>query len=67
MARECKGADIYVLQQFSPEGELLDLKMRNTTPPSRNGLIKFAKSVAGCGLEEIRICTRERGEERVWP
>jgi pyruvate formate lyase activating enzyme len=67
IARECKGADIYVLQQFSPEGNLLDPDLASVVPPSRNGLIKLAKAVVGCGLKEIRIRTRERGEEKIWP
>jgi len=67
LAREITGVDLYVLQQFSPEGDLLEQSFKNLTPPTRQDLIRLARAAAEYGLKEIRIRTKEHGEERVWP
>lgn len=67
VAREIIGAPLYVLQQFSPEGDLLDQSFKNLTSPNREKLILLAKTAAQCGVREVRIRTRERGEEKVSP
>jgi len=67
LAREITGVDLYVLQQFSPEGDLLEQSFKNLTPPTRQDLVRLANAAAEYGLKEIRIRTREHGEERVWP
>jgi len=67
VASEVVGVDLYVLQQFRPEGDLLDQSFKNLTPPTREDLLRLAKAAAEYGLREIRIRTRERGEEKVWP
>ena len=67
IANELVGVDLYVLQQFRPEGDLLDQSFKNLTPPSREDLLRLARAAAECELKEIRIRTRERGEEKVWP
>lgn len=66
VAGEIAGAQLYVLQQFSPEGDLLDQSFKNVAAPSREKLIRLAKAATGHGIGEIRIRTRERGEEKVW-
>jgi pyruvate formate lyase activating enzyme len=67
IAREVTGVDLYALQQFSPEGDLLDQSFKNLRPPSRQDLVRLARAASEYGLKEIRIRTREYGEERVWP
>jgi pyruvate-formate lyase-activating enzyme len=67
LARDINGVQRYALQQFSPEGDLLDQSFKNLLPPSREKLIQLARTAAQCGVKEVRIRTRERGEERVSP
>jgi len=67
IAREISGAQCYVLQQFSPQGDLLDQSFKNVTPPSREKLIGLAKAAIRYGICEVKIRTRDRGEERISP
>jgi len=67
IAREIEGVDLYVLQQFSPDGDLLDQSFKNLTPPTRLDLIGLAKAASEYRLREVRIRTKEQGEEKVWP
>lgn len=67
IANETTGVDLYTLQQFSPEGDLLDQSFKSLRPPSRQDLLRLARAASECGHKEIRIRTREYGEERVWP
>jgi pyruvate formate lyase activating enzyme len=67
IAREIPGTQCYVLQQFSPQGDLLDQSFKNVTPPSREKLIGLAKAAIRYGICEVKIRTRDRGEERISP
>lgn len=67
VAKTIVGVDLYVLQQFSPEGDLLDQNFKNLAPPTREDLTRLARAAAEYGLREVRIRTRERGEEKIWP
>ena len=61
-AGKCK---VYVLQQFSPLGDILDRKLKDLPPPSREDLLRLAKVALQEGLKDVRVRTREAGEERV--
>ena len=65
VASKIPGAHLYVLQQFSPEGDLLDQSFKNVTPPTREKLIELAKAATQHRIREVRIRTRERGEEKI--
>jgi pyruvate formate lyase activating enzyme len=57
-------ADVYVLQQFTPEKGCLDPELNTVQPPSRaelRGLAKRAKR----HVKDVRIRTAEMGEEKI--
>ena len=63
IARALSGRDCtYVLQQGVPE-YAPDEKLRNEKPLSRDELFALARSVSF--LKDVRIRTREKGEERI--
>lgn len=64
IARAIQGADLYVLQQFRSDGGTLDPKFKNLPSPPREELLKLAK-VAKKYLSDVRIRTRENGEEKL--
>ncbi len=65
IARALSGHDCtYVLQQGVPE-YAPDEKLRNEKPLSRDELFALARSVSF--LKDVRIRTREKGEERIIP
>lgn len=64
IAKEIQGADLYVLQQFRPDEGTLDPKFKELPHPSRKHLLDLAK-VAKSYLNDVRIRTVERGEERI--
>jgi len=65
VSNEIARAQLYVLQQFSPEGDLLDQNFKNVTPPTRETLTRLARVALECGAREVRIRTKERGEETI--
>ncbi len=65
IARAIKGCKFYVLQQYSPVGDILNPKFKKVNPPKRELLIKLAKAASEEGIHDVRIRTREYGEERV--
>jgi pyruvate formate lyase activating enzyme len=65
IAKSVKGCKAYVLQQFNPTGDILDLKLKNINPPKRDTLLKLAKVALKQGIEEVRVRTREFGEEKI--
>jgi len=67
VSNEIARAHLYVLQQFSPEGDILDQNFKNVTPPSRETLTRLARVALECGAREVRIRTKERGEETIQP
>jgi pyruvate formate lyase activating enzyme len=55
-----KGCDVYYLQQFRPEGNLLDPTLAKVQPPLPNDLMKLAR-VAKKHVDRVGIKTREFG------
>jgi pyruvate formate lyase activating enzyme len=64
VARECT---IYVLQEFSPVGDVLDETLRQLRPPDREVLVSLAEIALDEGVREVYIRTRRGGMERVPP
>ena len=52
--------DVYYLQQFRPEGDLLDPKLAGVTPPEPRELAKLAR-IAKKHIGKVGIKTREFG------
>jgi len=65
IARAVKGCGVYILQQFSPLGDILDPRFKKVEPPKRELLTKLAKTALREGIAEVHIRTREYGEEKV--
>lgn len=65
ISRAVKGCSVYVLQQYSPLGDILDPRFKKVEPPKRELLIKLAKTALREGIAEVHIRTREYGEEKV--
>lgn len=65
ISRAVKGCGVYVLQQYSPLGDILVPRFKKVEPPKRELLIKLAKTALSEGLAEVHIRTRECGEEKV--
>lgn len=55
----------YMLQQFSPEGDILDQRFKQVMAPSRQRMLELARTAAQEGLSKVYIRTRDGGEERV--
>ncbi|MBS7641835.1 MAG: anaerobic ribonucleoside-triphosphate reductase activating protein [Candidatus Bathyarchaeia archaeon] len=49
---------IYILQQFSPFGDILDPRYRYLEPTSEDTLISLARIALNIGLEDVRIRSR---------
>lgn len=60
-----EGDYMYVLQQFVPSPEVLDVRLRECQPTTRGSLLALARSVLGLGLRDVFVRTRELGLERV--
>jgi pyruvate formate lyase activating enzyme len=67
IARAVAGCESYVLQQYSPTGDILDEKFKNMHPPKRETLVKLARAALKAGLSKVKVRTRERGEEVIKP
>jgi pyruvate formate lyase activating enzyme len=66
IARDIKGyTDVYYLQQFDNQGDVLSPILKEKDPPSRESLISLAKAVVEEGVENVHIKTRFEGLERV--
>jgi pyruvate formate lyase activating enzyme len=65
IAKSVQGCHVYILQQYSPLGDILDPKFKNVDPPKREILTKLAKAALEEGVAEVHIRTRENGEEKV--
>jgi len=65
IARAVKGCGVYVLQQYSPLGDILDPRFKKVEPPKRELLIKLAKTALREGIADVHIKTREYGEEEI--
>jgi len=65
IAKSIKGCHTYILQQYSPLGDILDPKFKNVEPPKKELLTRLAKAALEEGVAEAHIRTRENGEEKV--
>jgi pyruvate formate lyase activating enzyme len=63
IARSVKNCYTYVLQAFDPSGDILNKRFKEVPSPKRDLLVKLAKAAFEEGLREVRIRTRDRGEE----
>lgn len=57
--------DVYYLQQFDNQGDILDMGLKNMGVPSKEHMIFLAKEAANMGLEFVYIKTRQDGLERI--
>lgn len=58
-------SDVYYLQQFDDQGDVLNPELKNEEPPSKEHMIKLAKTAIKSGLNNVYIKTRFDGLERV--
>ena len=66
ISRDIKGyPEVYYLQQFDNQGEVLDPNLKEKDPPTREHLIKLAKIAIEEGVENVYIKTRFEGLERI--
>jgi pyruvate formate lyase activating enzyme len=66
IASEIKGkTDVYYLQQFDNQGDVLDPMLKEKDPPSRELLIKLAKTALKERVDPVYIKTRFDGLERI--
>ncbi|MFC1803100.1 anaerobic ribonucleoside-triphosphate reductase activating protein [Thermoproteota archaeon] len=57
--------DVYYLQQFDNQGEVLDPILKEKNPPTKKHMIKLAKAAIDKGVEPVYIKTRFDGLERI--
>lgn len=66
IGRDIKGySEVYYLQQFDNQGDVLSPGLKEMDPPSRESLISLAKAVVEEGVKNVHIKTRFDGLERV--
>ncbi len=66
IAEDIKGfADVYYLQQFDNQGDVLSPELKEMEPPTREHLVELAKQAIDAGLERVYIKTRFGGLERI--
>lgn len=66
IAQEIKGkVDVYYLQQFDNQGDVLDPLLKIQDPPKKEKLIELAKAAIDEGIEPVYIKTRFDGLERI--
>ena len=66
IAEDIKGlADVYYLQQFDNQGEVLSPELKEMESPTREYLVELAKQAIDAGLERVYIKTRFGGLERI--
>ena len=56
---------VYYLQQFDNHGEVLDLQLKESEPPSREGMVELAREAIEAGLRNVYIKTRRNGLEKI--
>jgi hypothetical protein len=54
------GCDVYYLQQFRPEGDLLDASLSSVVPPTPRDLTRLGR-IAKKRVDRVGIKTREFG------
>lgn len=57
--------DVWYLQQYSNEGDILDPEMKKKPSPSRDKMIELANVASNMGLKNVFIKTRTHGLERI--
>ncbi len=66
IAKDIKGfVDVYFLQQFDNQGDVLSPELKEMDPPPKDSLTKLAKAAIEEGLERVYIKTRFDGLERI--
>jgi pyruvate formate lyase activating enzyme len=66
IAREIKGKiDVYYLQQFDNQGDVLSPELKEAKPPTKEHMIKLAKAAIDEGADPVYIKTRFDGLERI--
>lgn len=66
IAEDIRGfADVYYLQQFDNQGEVLSPELKQMEPPTRERLVELAAQAIDAGLEQVYIKTRLGGLERI--
>ena len=66
IAKEIRGKiDVYYLQQFDNQGDVLDAELKKKTPPLKEHLIKLAYSAKEEGVTPVYIKTRFDGLELI--
>ena len=66
IARNIEGyAEVYYLQQFDNQGDVLSPELKEKEPPSRESLISLARAAIEEGLDNVHIKTRFEGLERI--
>jgi pyruvate formate lyase activating enzyme len=66
IAEEIRGrVDVYYLQQFDNQGEVLSPELKTMERPTRDRMLSLARAALGAGLERVYIKTRFEGLVRV--
>lgn len=66
IARDIKGySDVYYLQQFDNQGDVLSPELKEMDPPSRESLISLARAAIEEGVKNVHIKTRFEGLEEI--
>ncbi|MCK4318175.1 hypothetical protein KAW53_05355, partial [Candidatus Bathyarchaeota archaeon] len=58
-------AEVYYLQQFDNQGEILSPELKEMESPTRERLVDLAAQAIDAGLEKVYIKTRFGGLERI--
>jgi pyruvate formate lyase activating enzyme len=58
-------AEVYYLQQFDNQGEILSPELKKMESPTRESLVELAAQALDAGLEQVYIKTRFEGLERI--
>ncbi len=66
IARDIKGLyEVYYLQQFDNQGDVLSPELKTKAPPKKEDLIRLARAAIEEGLDNVHIKTRFDGLERI--
>lgn len=57
--------DVFYLQQFDNQGEVLSPELKGRLPPTRHRMLELANVAVNEGLERVYIKTRAEGLERI--
>jgi pyruvate formate lyase activating enzyme len=66
LARDIKDkCNVYYLQQFDNQGEVLDSTLKHSEAPSKGHLVHLANVAKSAGVDHVCIKTRKEGLERI--